>query len=641
MVAILDRDPLPLAGLETTHAAALQPIVGRALAKERADRYSRVGEFRAALKDGFDESAQSSPAGRPKLGPPRLRWSRAMAALTLVLAGGAAFGVWRLRSRSEPSGSPVVRLAVLPFENLGADSEGYLTNGMTVATRNKLNELPPIQLAARGSSNQYAGSSKSPQQIGSELGVDYLLTAKVRWQKTGDQTGHVQVTSVLIQVSTGSTRWQQVFDVPLEDVFRAQSNIALQVAEALHVPLTDSLRQLLTEWPTHSLAAYDASLRANQAETTQEELTWLERAVSLDSSFVEAWAEISMVHSDRYFNGTPTTAESQQARQAAERAMALAPDRADGYHALGWYHWAVTKDYERAADEYTQGLRLAPNDVTLLTDGALAASALGLWEIAVARLQRAADLNRRSAHTRQFLASVLLNMRRYADAQRVADSALALAPTYINAIRVSVMIAVAQGDLSRARAVMATLPADAPPSDVAQLAGHNELYWVLSDSLQRALLRFSPDPFDGDRATWGIVLAETNWFRGTRGKARAYADSARIALEQQLGAAPEDPQLHVFRGIMLAYLGRKLEAMQEGERAAALLPIGKSAEQGAYIQHQLARIYILVGEPEKALNQLEPLLRIPYYLSSGWLKLDPEFIPLRNNPRFRKLIGVA
>ena len=60
---------------------------------------------------------------------------------------------------------------------------------------------------------------------------------------------------------------------------------------------------------------------------------------------------------------------------------------------------------------------------------------------------------------------------------------------------------------------------------------------------------------------------------------------------------------------------------------------------GPYIQHQLVRIYMLVGEPEKALDQLEPLLKIPYYLSPGWLKIDPNFDPLRKNPRFQKLVA--
>ena len=68
-----------------------------------------------------------------------------------------------------------------------------------------------------------------------------------------------------------------------------------------------------------------------------------------------------------------------------------------------------------------------------------------------------------------------------------------------------------------------------------------------------------------------------------------------------------------------------------------LLPISKDAFSGPYLQHQLARIYILVGEPDKAMDRLEPLLKMPYYLSPGWLRVDPNFDPLRNNSRFRKL----
>jgi hypothetical protein len=87
----------------------------------------------------------------------------------------------------------------------------------------------------------------------------------------------------------------------------------------------------------------------------------------------------------------------------------------------------------------------------------------------------------------------------------------------------------------------------------------------------------------------------------------------------------------------MAYLGRKDEATREGTRGCALLPVTKDALTGAYLQHQLARIYTLVGEPGKAIDTLEPLLRIPYFLSPRWLRIDPNFDPLRANPRFRKL----
>ena len=83
--------------------------------------------------------------------------------------------------------------------------------------------------------------------------------------------------------------------------------------------------------------------------------------------------------------------------------------------------------------------------------------------------------------------------------------------------------------------------------------------------------------------------------------------------------------------------GRTRAPGSRPERGAARLPITKDAYLGAYLQHELARIYIQVGEPDKGLDLLEPLLKIPYFLSSGWLKIDPAFEPLRNNARFQKL----
>ena len=87
----------------------------------------------------------------------------------------------------------------------------------------------------------------------------------------------------------------------------------------------------------------------------------------------------------------------------------------------------------------------------------------------------------------------------------------------------------------------------------------------------------------------------------------------------------------------LAYLGRKAEAVREGRRGLELWPISRDAYFGPYVQLQLVRIYILTGEPDLALDLLEPLLRIPFYLSPSWLRLDPAFGPLRGNPRFEAL----
>jgi tetratricopeptide (TPR) repeat protein len=197
-----------------------------------------------------------------------------------------------------------------------------------------------------------------------------------------------------------------------------------------------------------------------------------------------------------------------------------------------------------------------------------------------------------------------------------------------------------EGDLAGATAVLKAAPKDVERTAlVAYVANYNDLVWVLGEQERELLLRLTPSAFDDDRGAWALCLVQAYTLKDDAANVHTYAEEARKAIEEQLRATPEDAQRHVFLGIALAYLGRKEEAIPEGQRGVALDPVSKNARGGPYIQHQLFRIYLLVGEPEKALDQLEPLMKIPYYLSPGWLKIDPNFDPLRKNPRFQKLVA--
>jgi serine/threonine-protein kinase len=104
---------------------------------------------------------------------------------------------------------------------------------------------------------------------------------------------------------------------------------------------------------------------------------------------------------------------------------------------------------------------------------------------------------------------------------------------------------------------------------------------------------------------------------------------------------PDAVDRAIQRGLAQAYAGRKDIAIREGLRGVSLGPLSVDAQVAPYLVHQLARIYILTGEPDKAIDQIEALLRMQYWVSPAWLRIDPNFDPLRNNPRFKKLVEGA
>jgi tetratricopeptide (TPR) repeat protein len=512
--------------------------------------------------------------------------------------------------------------------------------------------VPGLQVIASASSGEYKKTSKSVPQIAHELGADYLLMARVRWAKAAGGASEVEVSPELVEVASGrppTTKWQQPFSAALTDVFEVQRKIAGEVAEALDVALGQGQRQQLAEHPTENLAAYDAFLKGEEATkgvanadpvTVRRAIVQFEQAVALDPNFAQAWAQLGRARAVMYTNGTPTAGGAAAARAAAERALALAPTLPEGHLALGSYYGAVLRDYQRALEEYSAGHRLAPKDAELLADIAYAEQSLGHWPEAVEHFREALRLDPRSVGNARRLARALVWTRRYPEALEACDQALAVAPGNIDVLETKTMVYLAQGDLAGARAVLRSVPKEVEPTAlVATFANVWDLYWALDDDQQRLLLRLTPSEYDGDRGTWGIVLTQTHALRGDAAETRAYADSARVALEAQLKDTPGDPQRRVFLGMVLAYLGQKADAVREGERGSALLPIQRDAFAGTYLRHQLARIYLLVGEKDKALDVLEPLLRMPYYLSPGWLRIDPSFEPLRGNPRFEKLIA--
>jgi len=639
------EEPRPLRAVRPGVPESVERAVATALARVRADRFATVADFARALDL---PTGEFTPAALPAQPTKRVR----RLPLVVTLAIGFLLGVgvlfaWRQSQSGGANGDGARLLAVLPFENLGDSGDAYFTDGVTDEVRGKLASLPGFQVIARASASQYRGTAKPLRDVAQELGVRYLLTGTVRWDKAG---GHdrVRVRPELVElVRSGATvtRWEDNFDAPLTDVFQMQADIAGQVAAALRVALTPAAAPALAEAPTRNLAAYDEFLRGDQAyfgssgpAALRRAAGHYERAVVLDSTFARAWSRLSMVQSSIYFNTDASREAAEAARVAAERASALGPKLPEARLAMGNYYTLVRGDYQRAIESYAAGLLLDTDHPELLGAMGLAEQGLGRMNEAVQHMRQGLALDPRSLLFTRRLTRLLIYTRQYGEAAELSRRARTLAPTDPAALLYDALLRVAQGDADGPRAVIRSLPKEADePAVLAFFAFIPALPALLDDAQQQLILRLPPSMYDDSRGDWGLALAGVALARRDLTRARAYADSARPELERQVRENPDAASNHASLGIALAILGRRDEAIREGELALALN--AGDAFQGPQTRHQLVRIYLILGENEKALDHLEELLKASYWLSPGWLRVDPTIDPLRRHPRFQALLA--
>jgi tetratricopeptide (TPR) repeat protein len=261
---------------------------------------------------------------------------------------------------------------------------------------------------------------------------------------------------------------------------------------------------------------------------------------------------------------------------------------------------------------------------------------------------QAQALDPRSERATHALAEALHLLRRYPEALKAYEHARALRPMNLATIEQQAMVHLAQGDLTSARAVLASAAKDVDSMELARwVAGTWDLVW-LPESAQQDLLLQQPreiqqpgETFDEESALRGVLHAQIYYLRGDRARTRAYADSARRGIDAMLRARPylTRSDNYVLRGLAWAYLGENARAIRDGERGMRrALEIGNPWDTG-YIRGMLARIYIVVNEPEKAVDQVKVSLETPSYFGPGWFRVDPNFAPLRGNLRFERLVN--
>src|SRR5437667_1708464 len=195
-------------------------------------------------------------------------------------------------------------LAVLPLENRGASADEYFADGLSEAIAARLGSVRRLGVIAWQSARQYKGTQKSPQEIGRELGAQYVVEGTVRWERPRDGPSRIRVTPALIRVSDGAQLWADAYDTIPAGVVAVQAHLATRVAGALDIALGDAERHLLEARPTANLQAYDAYLRGREvterdwdAADLRAAARMFERAVALDPNFAlpHAWLPATYV----------------------------------------------------------------------------------------------------------------------------------------------------------------------------------------------------------------------------------------------------------------------------------------------------------------------------------------------------------
>ncbi len=596
-----------------------------------------------------DEVAATPPIGRRVL-----TWRRALVGLLGVFAvWGVIAAGWLL------VGGPVVppysdtelgalrtKLVVLPFQNLGSPGDDYFAAGVTEEITSRLAEIPELGVISRTSALQYKDTDRTVRQIGEELDVDYVLEGTVRWDRAEAAPNRVRVTPQLIRVSDDTNIWSQRYDEVLSDIFSLQSDIAESVALALDIRLLEPQRQALAVKPTENLEAYDLYLRGNNfyhrrfvEEDTRTAVTRYERAVQLDPGFAQAWAALARarVWLHHQFG---RTSELPRARAAVEEALQLAPDLADAHMAMGDYHYYGRRDYEAALEHYVTVHRRQPSNADATALIAWIQRRRGLWEQSLANAERALELDPRNTTILIGQGQSHLYVRRYAEGERYFLRAISVDPEVPYYYRYAIWFYLAwDGTTERAQQVLQEASGRIDPGE---LFVGSESSWIVvnvfGDEYAAALEGLNLDDPDVDSAYYYLAKAQVTSHLGTSQTALALYDSARAVLEGRIQRAPGQFAPHSALGVAYAGLGRKEEAIQAGQRGMELLPLSLDAVTGAERVRDLARIYVMVGEYEAAIDQLEYLLSIPSSFSTNLIRVDPFWDPLASSPRFQRLL---
>jgi TolB-like protein/Tfp pilus assembly protein PilF len=616
------------------------------------------------LEDG-SITRTPGPSGPLAAAHSRRVWVLGLAGGCVALLALTAYWFWhpwktigtaassQVAEASLPTPLPAKSIAVLPFENFSNDQQNTsFADGVQEEILTTLAKVSDLKVISRTSVMQYKASApRNVREIAKLLGVAHILEGSV--QRDG---GRIRVTAQLIDARTDTHIWAERYDRELADVFALQSELAQQIVSQLQVRLSPEEKAGIEERPTSDLQAYDRYVRArgliaNTSFNARAEADLVEaarllgEAIARDPKFLLAHCQLAGVHDRLYFYGTDHTPQRLALADAAVRmALQLRPQAGETHLAMAAHLYYGYLDCDGARRELDLARPALPNEAFVFELGAFIARRQGRWEEAAHQFERALEVDPQNFHTLEQISFLYEDLRRYADMAAALDRALAVNPkSFTTRVQRAGVELEWRAEPKRLHETIQEI-IGANPDAAGEFAGA----WLLlalceRDPAQadRALAAMAPDGCRDQRIAFPRAWCEGQVAR-LRGDANAAGSAfllARSELEKTLRTQPFYAEAWCALGVVDAALGRKDEAIQEGRRAAELLPVTKDSINGALAIQYLAVIYAWTGEKNLALDQLQTAVRLPGLLNYGHLRLHPLWDPLRSDPRFDKIVA--
>jgi serine/threonine-protein kinase len=433
IAAILKDAPPAPSAVHSGVGAELERIILKCLVKEPENRYQSAKELAVDLRRlGAPEAPRVVAESRRRIGRPALALTAVLILAVLGVLG--YFARQRFWPRATPPAGKVM-LAVLPFDNLSADPEQeYFSDGMTEEMIAELGQLQPQRLGviARTSAMHYKDTDKRIDQIGRELGVDYILEGSVR-----RAAGRVRITAQLIQVSDQTHLWAKSYEREFTDVFAIQSEVAGSIADSLALQLLPAEQARLADARPTNAEAHEAylkghyNLQKSTIEGNRAALEYFQQAIEIDPKFAPAYAGLAFTYRALEFRpGLAPKEVYPQARAAALKALELDDTLAEAHTALANVKLTYDWDWEDAKREFERALELNPSSADAHSGYSFYLSIVRRYDEAIAESKRALDLDPLSPRRYVSLGNMFRHARQYDQAAEQCRKVFEFDPDY-------------------------------------------------------------------------------------------------------------------------------------------------------------------------------------------------------------------